>query len=485
MGKQNKVHVWITWGLMFLICPTTYATLTPKALAQKCYMQLTHLSFDPAHPMWAQINTTDQALNFCDKLIDNVNLQIGSNVQLNNMGYSTELQNKEAFAILSSFQDLHRTWFKASDMNSGYPKSINNTTQDIYDGDEGALHYTLNALSGAQPSDLLNKRSLDPIRENPNQGDTGAPIFCGGDESKMGSAGSFGTSRNAKGALLGIRNREGNRTSGENQTCLNANDWRFKIDANYGGGPIGTPSYFLMNLGIPSPVVNDGGANNKANGAMIMGRRWSMSVLSDLMCRDIPVLRMNDVQSFVQSGTQYPPFRRASACMQCHVTIDPLAAGIRNLGINVIPIRGNGGDSNSHLAHYVGSLLPAENDFPFSVADADFYRRPARGQLHYRSFTGEKIGPLNFTNLEALSELLKSSQDVYACTVSRYYGYFVGIRFRLQDFNDPALDKAKIPDSASLDFVKEASSEMKSGQSVKKIIKKIFRLPAYLNGVTQ
>ena len=119
-----------------------------------------------------------------------------------------------------------------------------------------------------------------------------------------------------------------------------------------GGGAIGSFDYWASNN---SNIVNSGQravlrhTNNEK-----FARRWARQVLSDFLCREVPVLdsidslSKNDVN---QDAYSLHPFRNDGSCMACHSTLDRMSAAVRNISSYDL---GNGQAKNFAGKNYYG-----------------------------------------------------------------------------------------------------------------------------------
>ena len=113
---------------------------------------------------------------------------------------------------------------------------------------------------------------------------------------------------------------------------------------------------FFLNSGYNS--------NTKANGGQIQYRRWSEMIQQAFLCKDLPSLRASDAVRKIQTvnvNEYTPPFRKNTKCMQCHASIDPMAAVTRNFSVRGNIIATQQHDSEEGIA-YIQKFAPTRPD---------------------------------------------------------------------------------------------------------------------------
>lgn len=258
-----------------------------------------------------------------------------------------------------------------------------------------------------------------------------------------------------------------------------------------GGGVMGLPSFMTINWGLAPGVPNDG--------AVQMPRRWAQRALETFLCKDLPVLRSSDVASYMDAtgATTVAPFRKSSSCLQCHATMDQLAASARN---HII------GYSNWPLVdHRVGNVDPSTNPMAkivkkttvvgqYSVGAADagwltspqanFMKQSPNGKLYFRSFSGALVNQ-TVTGIQQAGVALSNSDDYFQCAAKRYFQHFTGINVKLYDRGDPRFSELAAtltPNEIKLrKFIETLGADFKSdpNQSTIGLIEKIIDSPYY------
>lgn len=100
-----------------------------------------------------------------------------------------------------------------------------------------------------------------------------------------------------------------------------------------GGGAMGSHAFVLQNMDITFPKYT-GKYRIVANSGVKLQRRWAKRVLSDFLCREVPVINSDDlVRAEYVDVSSSIPFRKNIQCMGCHATMDQMASTARNVVI--------------------------------------------------------------------------------------------------------------------------------------------------------
>lgn len=223
-----------------------------------------------------------------------------------------------------------------------------------------------------------------------------------------------------------------------------------------------TQSYILNNLGRDPGEINNGG--------LVIPRTWSKKVIQDFLCRDLPVVRIEDTKNYLQKNSNIK-FRTKSSCMQCHTTIDPMAGALRNAQA---VYTSSDGDSSIHIKYFnqteknKGELLPD--------VDRKFHKRQPTGRFIYRSNSGKLIDK-SFDNILSLNKAIVDTDDYYQCATKKLFYYMTGINVTFRDdiFN-------KTTDARSLYLLKliqQLSQDFKKSGDIKKLTRDIINLELY------
>ncbi len=455
--------------------------LSELALFNRCYAHLTQKALPLKHALKNQIKSGSMtALNACMQVLDSAKL-------IESGGSEGKLisDTNESRDVLLSLNDFHRTWFTNDHIVKaiGYLEDFNGQPY-VHDEAEAGLHVTRALLTnGAKFSEIVTGNSaMEALRTNgPSLSDQNAPL-----EKKLTAWSSYATTAVKvplnpplvqTGELVGIRKLSLNPTRqnfvaiARNGTEVGGKQFNspgsIRVNQAFGGGIIGTQSYLLLNLGRPNEKASDGG--------LVMNRRWSKTVMSDFLCRDLPAVRLSDATPLVQASItdQTPPFRKAGTCMSCHSTMDPLAGVIRNLSYTAVyyPLL----LGTVHIRAWP-TIQPAESG-PVDL-DSNYFQRPTRGALFYRSYDGSlKNDAVN--SLSELGQVIASSNDLYVCTAAKYFRHFTGVKVNLQDEGDPSNSRLPASDKAYRDLVVNLGLELKKTQSLRTLIQSILSSSVY------
>ncbi len=235
-----------------------------------------------------------------------------------------------------------------------------------------------------------------------------------------------------------------------NFTSLNINHYA-------GGGILGTQSFRLAN-GTKFGTLSDGG--------IYVQRRLAANVFKDLLCRDLPSLRTEDIAANEVSASSALPYRTSVSCNQCHKSMDSMAANFRNFV----------GRSSTFLDTKYTFMAPhsstnsgANSVYPL-VAEYAFHQKPPIGKLAFRSYDGTLVS-VDTTNVADLGAKIADTNDFYVCMAKKYYQYFTGINANL---SDPGLYSVPAGEAAHRTAVINMGTNLKSNQKLKELFRAIF-----------
>ncbi len=373
----------------------------------------------------------------------------------------------EGQLVLKTFNDFHRTWFPNDNLFGALPmgEGALANTRLIHDEEEGALHVTRALFrDGVAYSEVVTGDSgMEALRTGGAAFSTTTTIPAGLELVQIGD-------------LLGVRklslnsNKMGKTIYSDQSFKLPSGivaiNQPLKVNESAGGGILGSKSYMLLNFGRSDELP--------MNGGLRMPRRWARAIISNLMCRDVPVIRSSDALPFVAKNVlaSTPPFRKVSSCMQCHATMDPMGAVARNYSYAFAP-RFNGCDpvkSAGYMANWPVSL-PMETGVVDD--DPDFYKRPPSGKLFLRSYDGTLVDQ-SVNDISGLGQAIAGTNDFYVCAASKYFQYFTGIKVNLQDVGDPANPALTPADLAYRNQVISLGQNLKKSQSLRSLISEII-----------
>ena len=259
----------------------------------------------------------------------------------------------------------------------------------------------------------------------------------------------------------------------------------------FGSGILGTSSYLHLNRG--------GHKNKLSDGENRVDRRFGKSVYKDILCLELPVIRLSDIattgtgaptdRQFLPSAVASDPvFRRGQSCMQCHAAMDTLSVVTRNL----IDTRTNASCENTSL-----SAIPFIHELPgASDGNALFATKLPHGKLYFRDAKGNLINKaiMGFKGngaIPGIGKAISETEQFYTCTAKRYFNFFTGIDIDVSDPNGKTFSVKEqqyrnqvIAWGAQLKLEHDSLKGANSGHNtpIKNLIKKIISDPIYLTG---
>lgn len=401
-------------------------------------------------------------------------------------------------SVLKTMNDFHRNWFYTGvDENSG---RCSTGSADVHDTGMMSYYLTKSLFSSdykfknvATADTLLEaiRYSVHPPQKRLLENKTKVRKFISG-YPHLDSDGKSLTDVskrfdeielpvNQLGELIGIKEKSSLtvNTGGWNpEGALDADQLAngIPIFKNLGAGAVTTPTYIISN--------HKGGS---ATGALHVPRLWSKSLIKDLLCRDIPVVRTTDAIAYVDKDEESTlPFRAGVSCMQCHTSMDQIARigrGVRRVnlakscnsgeGANVTVVTEHGdtiSEMNSEEAH--GTWI--------DKSDKNFYKRPKTGKFYFRTADGELIDK-DVNGLNQLGDIIAETNDLYYCASKRYLQFFTSIDVPMFDSGDISSPKVSVKEQGYIDLVKSLGKELKENQNAKEIIRKIISSDYYIN----
>ena len=505
--------------------------LTSKAFYVRCYGHLTgrRVPFQDPQYQLVQQGQVD-ALAVCNELLNRP--------QMNSSGMLANVNDSTARLILSHFYDLQRSWFTAVRFEDAIPMNdFTRATYDVYDTTMGGLFLTYllfaqgqnfsqvmtsnngvyavrkagttNAYSktGAYTRNIIdniyvNFPAFEPIFQagykyspttrnandevpqpnqvwNPNTSTITIGELHGITPFGVASTGNPGNGPEPEPAIVPISFLTPFALMGlislavEGATVPNfQGSFNIRQSLGRGAGLIGTREYLMLNVGYDFDFQSDG--------ALKVFRRWSKNLMSDLLCRELPVLRTQDVKEFISPIANAAPFRKSTNCLRCHATMDPMAYTARNLRwVNANESSTADprlhGMNTSHLSTY----NPVVN-VPFAWTEtpvAGFHTQTPRGRLYFRSFNGELIDR-SVGNMAELGQALSQTDDLYTCAAKRHFQAMTGINVVLYDMGDAgnsALNKGMSEkDFEYRQFVIKLGRHLRETGSLKSMIREIM-----------
>lgn len=485
-------------------------TLNQVQLYQRCFNHITGTSALTS-PHLKKIRSGEmKAIDACIQHLEQASL--AGNGRLSS-------SDPVSFQVLQQIYQVHRSWFdKTSVLDSEVNSEIHWSTVDVYDPNEPALHLTRAALSQSPvhiAEALTRPTSLEAVRaparqqvryiETPTGSGNWSPqvltlprvsVLFTGDAKYDTSIVNFQSSLSPStyiqlpaplvqvGQLHGIQDRRldipmqglviNPNSPGLEQLNPGNPQHNFPIYKNHGGGIIGSMPYLINNFGH--------GYVFQANGAEKLNRKWSESIMKDFFCRDIPVLREEDVIEYQSTNAASPQFRKGVNCLTCHSTIDQMALTARNLKLVT---SGNGPNAADYVPKYFATIAAftptqaAQSPLWPEVNQNQFHLQNPQGMLYFRNYTGRLV-KRNLSSIQELGTAIAEQDDYYVCLAKRYFEYFTGVDVQIRD---PALRNDSFysnPRYRELrDYVVDLGLDLRSHGQVKRLMTRILKSPYY------
>lgn len=429
-----------------------------------CFALFTGERVNIDHSLFKQvINNSKSGVNACMELLTKANFNSNNTIRQNNSGE----YDSEASRIIREFNFLHRSFFEIPSFTDLSEVVAIGDAPDVFDENVPAYYWTYNLFKSNIPLSEIVKAnySFRAIRYSTISSTRRLRRAQTGTELTIEEG--WNPPLVQTGTLVGIK--KDTLTFSNSKLIYGSTQFQGQnANEHFGGGVIGSNVYILSNAGRY-------GYRERSTGGLKVYRRWSKHVLSDLLCRGAPSLRITDVESEVEVDSSFP-FRRSASCMQCHSSMDPLAGNLRN-----IQTVGHSTPARPFIAFKFPVTEPArENSFLPSVdEDKDFYKRPPHGRIKFRSYDGELIEKVT-NSLQDLGEFISNSKDFYACTAKKYYKFLTGIEANLTDLGDPTSPQLNSTEKFHREKVIELGEKLKDHQNLQKLIKEIISLEVFI-----
>lgn len=447
--------------------------LNPLQTFHRCYGQITQLSAynDPDYTnIKNRIENGADVIDECMDVLKRAKFQSSSSRMPSQV--STD-SIKEA--ILNTFHQLHHSWF----MDTSLPRNIGSGDvqhylKNYFDTSEPALYY-LNALFGDNVRAEQTWSSTENLRARRSEGVLQETIYHINSSKKRNREDmAFGgaTPFPEKGKIHGVYDSPLQTLNYYTTTATTSAAGSFDYGTQLGLGAYGVMSYLLATV--------DESANFTSNGAMNVPRKWAKKMITDSLCRELPVVRTDDILHQVSTNPLAPEFRKAASCVECHSTMDRMASTIRGFKYRLINANNNATRPGGLFYTLEPVTMSTESgDIGWrEEPDSDFHKRPTNGVFYFRDLFGN-LHDVNLNSPADLAPVLSQLDDPYICMAKRYYAYFTGVDVPLTD--TPGRDSFSTADSRHFNQVVSLGRYLKNdtNQSVMKLIEAILRLPDY------
>lgn len=477
-------------------------TMSPAEIYARCYAKLVRRPVASDNPILVKIRkgTLQEAEKACGDLIDSVLFTEKNSI--------ANPEDREARAVLTTFQLLHNSWFQAptiamrqavlesklihdvdepglfwtralfkpntrADSVITYDKAIKSIRVRSNDG--GITHFQarsffnypyssaiLTAAGLGNRDPLLKIHFMNDIKLAPKDGNNYSAI-----EVPDSNISQFGEMIGIEDQSPLIIKRMIIPSTGDTATNTLLRDpakgpnLDIDLHRNFGGGILGSIVYGLKNSNL--------GINQLANSYSLIDRRFASRIFQDLLCYQLPVLQPEDIEDADIIPDSVFPFQQNKSCMQCHATIDEFAM----IQKNYVWVTSSGTNTNFTVeAPPKGTEAVTRFQLPTSPATKIFALGEPKGTLRFRNFSGQKIR-IPISSFAQVGAELAKQEDFYLCAAKRYYQYFTGVDVPLGEAPADALA------NAHLLTVKNLGYQLKKDQNLRHLIKTIFESEAF------
>ncbi len=432
-----------------------------KIIFKRCYEQMVREPLDPALNIFKEVaNGERTGANACISLFRQAKLTQNGNKKFYDMGVAQK--------VFNTFYDFNVSWFGPRNFTSSLGFGADGLDA-IQDPNQPA-YYMMKALFGENiPYSyiLTTNQSLKSIRDSNTRYLSNVTFHHPKNQHVM------------RGQIKGIdihspEYEDRDRGPVRQQQAMNG---QFNVFEHFGAGILGSQSYLMLNAGERLPYRTTGGQKTM--------RTLSKNFFSQVLCRELPAVRLDDAIENVAPTESNLPYRNGVACMQCHSTIDPFAWATREVYSTIGLGTTTGNDRNDLRAIYVSKFRGTKiNDGPVDQwpdnSPADFYKRTPWGKLFYRSHDGTLVDE-EVKGFAELGAALAQQDAPYVCAAKRYFQFFTGVDANVGDI-DHILSETELTDKERYyrNFVIKLGQELKEHQSLEKMFKRIFSSKAYV-----
>lgn len=492
MTKKTKTQALTLVALLTAFAAPAHASQAPLsevALFVRCYQHLTNKYPAPTDARRMAVAAgTKTAVAACMEVLDTAQLQATGYINGHTgpvAGLATQANppNAEGLTVLRTLNDFHRSWFPLDNFIDAAtePEGVMPRSREIHDEAEAALHLTRALLgTGVDFGSIVTGTSpLEALRSDGAAASSGG--FLTAPSAGSSSVQNFVIERTFWGVLQGMRPMNATRLG---RTGYGMNfPVGVKINESEGGGILGLKSYLLATLG---QFKTENFAIRPMDGGLISPRRWSKAIYHDLLCRELPVIRLGDASAapFVVNApnAQTPPFRRGATCMQCHASMDQMAGTARALSYVGIPNWRGDFEPSVHVGRYAPtSPVPTRESEPlgmFNGSANNWEGRAPWGRLYYRSYDGTLVNQ-EVNGIPALGAAIAQQKDLYVCAASRYFQFFTGVQVDLRDEGDPSQPALSAGERAYRQIVVNLGTRLQQSRSLRTLVQEILNSPTY------
>lgn len=479
----RRVLFAVVSGILFLVSTSTPAeTLTQRQIYERCFAKLVRQTPGPDDPFVNQINAgTLTGSNACIALL---NLASFNGTTSSVQTFTNEpAKYLLAQKVLASMHDFHMSWFTVKRYVSG-GLCEDQMTNGLVDNQTPALYLTralfhpdkskytyASVVTGSDTPKALR------VNQNPDRSIYGPNKTTSSDDTSVPNFDSYVKPFEfaGHGPLLGVGSWSSPLTILSVTAAPNIAGEDFQTQTNFngrvsqGGGLLGSQAFLLNTFGENADILTD---------LEKMPRTFSKSVFRDLLCRELPVLNDGDADRYLSEASDAISFRKSTACLQCHASMDQLLGVVRNQRLmrsGPCATARTPDIYNSH--HLFGQPWTTTNTSWPPTKNLAWRKNKPTGKLLFRDYKNA-LQNYDITGLGSLGNTLALSDDLYVCAAKRYYEYFTGIDVDISPIGSGTLS----PDQAFYrQRVVNLGIEFKNtlGKDPKKLVEKILNLPEY------
>ncbi|ATH07770.1 hypothetical protein BIY24_07360 [Halobacteriovorax marinus] len=449
------------------ICINSRASNFDIEKYQKCHKQFTNTRIDTESEI---INLIKQkkisAAKACIKIIQEASF---------NKNFQLKKISKRTKTILKNFQTLHNSWFKLFNLNR---ETQDHAATNVVDTNQMAYHFTASLLSENYPySNIFSTQiTFAAIREGNEENLFSNDKDIGGTRSRIDGTGSrkwqiggvedgprdYGSRYYWNPPLVEFGELTGLKPITDHLYFKRLKEGKTldktALTRSLFPGVFGSVAYLILNLGHDNQTT-DGG--NKLH------RRFANNLFNDFLCRDLPILKKEDVKIIKESKIS---FRKKKNCMSCHMTMDQLALATTHLeAFNAGEIHFSAFTFRSVYKHSTSM----SSTHQFVDKDKDFYKKRHMAKFYFRDFKGDLVNR-KISEPKDIGQILKTLDDPYLCTTKRYFEFLTGIEVDINNFKN-------IPNDSNIKkTLLKLTSVLKNEQSPKRLIEEIISSRYYL-----
>jgi hypothetical protein len=485
-----RVSIQYACALLLVMAIPSHAgppAISPEALFVRCHLQFTQKrpAFDS--PLLAAVRSGIKTpVAACMEILDSARIPAG-NLELS----PAKRNDPTAKAVLRSFNDFHNQFFFRNDATLVDDAALSSHNLRTYEFghyltqslmvDGTPLRESITApepmepLRSGAPNDFLTHLGRGAFRigprGNPAPGAPALPAFTA-DVFDPAQGKVVSTSWEPRliphGELVGFQPAPEQKMPGLRQS-FNFSlrpQAGYDLSTGFGGGLLGDPGFLLVNTGASFGFPPDGGLK--------LYRRFSEAVLESLLCRKLPVLRIQDVAAKVDSGSQLP-FRRGVTCLQCHDTMDPMAGVVRSFAVARSTLLGES-DTTLVTMHGIDlNKIASPSDW---APPSPYQAEGNSGELRFRNIEGDLV-EIPLSGAADLGSALAAQPDFYACMAKRYYEFLTGFSVPLYDPGDWSAPRLNSEELKHLEKVKSLGRNLQQHQSLRNLIEEILASSSY------